>query len=661
MQVFSKTTFKLGLECPNKLYFANDKSFANQKIEDSFLQYLASGGFQVEALARLHYPNGKKIDAASYEYELAATLTKNALTEENTVLFDAAFLVDGFYSRCDIIEKKGNKIRLIEVKAKTFDPKEEYTFKGVRGGLVSTWKPYLFDLAFQKQVIQWAYPDLQVEAYLFMADKTKVATIDGLNQLFRVKEGGKSRKDIVTTVTSLAEIGSSVLTEINMNELIDEILEDKHACYAKLPFSVAVQQFKKNYFEKTYAHAPIAASACKACEFKASQEEKANGLQSGFEYCFKKQLNWQDSDFSQPNILEIWNFKGKILDKLVEEKRLLLYQTTDKDFVVKPVKNKVPEKNKISVTERRLIQAQKARSGDTTVYVEQEGLKEEMKRWTFPLHFIDFETSTVALPFTAGRRPYEQVAFQFSHHTYNEHGIITHASQFISHTPGEFPNFLFARALKAALGNDLGSIFRFASHENSILNAIIKQLRDSNEPDKDELIAFLQTITAPTDNSAELWTAERSMIDLKDIIKDYYYNPYTKGSISIKAVLPAALKVSTFLQKKYTHNLKLIEVSSKNFPETHVWLTQENGEVVNPYKMLPPLFQEWSEIEKEENVFDADSIANGGDALAAYAKLQYQNLTDRERNEIVSGLLKYCELDTLAMVMIYEHLKELTE
>ena len=372
-------------------------------------------------------------------------------------------------------------------------------------------------------------------------------------------------------------------------------------------------------------------------------------------------MNWQDSDFSQPNILEIWNFKGKILDKLVEEKRLLLYQTTDKDFVVKPVKNKVPEKNKISVTERRLIQAQKARSGDTTVYVEQEGLKEEMKRWTFPLHFIDFETSTVALPFTAGRRPYEQVAFQFSHHTYHDNGSITHTSQFISHTPGEFPNFLFARALKAALGNDRGSIFRFASHENSILNAIIKQLRDSNEPDKDELIAFLQTITAPTDNSAELWTAERSMIDLKDIIKDYYYNPYTKGSISIKAVLPAALKVSTFLQKKYTHNLKLIEVSSKNFPETHVWLTQENGEVVNPYKMLPPLFQEWSEIEKEENVFDADSIANGGDALAAYAKLQYQNLTDRERNEIVSGLLKYCELDTLAMVMIYEHLKELTE
>lgn len=32
-------------------------------------------------------------------------------------------------------------------------------------------------------------------------------------------------------------------------------------------------------------------------------------------------------------------------------------------------------------------------------------------------------------------------------------------------------------------------------------------------------------------------------------------------------------------------------------------------------------------------------------------------MTERERTEITQGLLKYCELDTLAMVMIYEHIK----
>jgi len=41
--------------------------------------------------------------------------------------------------------------------------------------------------------------------------------------------------------------------------------------------------------------------------------------------------------------------------------------------------------------------------------------------------------------------------------------------------------------------------------------------------------------------------------------------------------------------------------------------------------------------------------------MIAYAKMQFSEMTEEERNAIVRGLLKYCELDTLAMVMIYEH------
>jgi uncharacterized protein YprB with RNaseH-like and TPR domain len=34
-------------------------------------------------------------------------------------------------------------------------------------------------------------------------------------------------------------------------------------------------------------------------------------------------------------------------------------------------------------------------------------------------------------------------------------------------------------------------------------------------------------------------------------------------------------------------------------------------------------------------------------------------MSEDERESIKKSLLKYCELDTLAMVMIYEHLKTL--
>lgn len=35
-------------------------------------------------------------------------------------------------------------------------------------------------------------------------------------------------------------------------------------------------------------------------------------------------------------------------------------------------------------------------------------------------------------------------------------------------------------------------------------------------------------------------------------------------------------------------------------------------------------------------------------------------MSEDERTKLETGLLKYCELDTLAMVMIYEHLEEIT-
>ena len=47
--------------------------------------------------------------------------------------------------------------------------------------------------------------------------------------------------------------------------------------------------------------------------------------------------------------------------------------------------------------------------------------------------------------------------------------------------------------------------------------------------------------------------------------------------------------------------------------------------------------------------------------LTAYGKLQFEEVSEEERVAIRDGLLRYCELDTLAMVMIYECFRELCE
>ncbi|MDP4835624.1 MAG: hypothetical protein NWS01_00540 [Burkholderiales bacterium] len=47
-------------------------------------------------------------------------------------------------------------------------------------------------------------------------------------------------------------------------------------------------------------------------------------------------------------------------------------------------------------------------------------------------------------------------------------------------------------------------------------------------------------------------------------------------------------------------------------------------------------------------------IAGGGEASMAYGRLQFEALPAETRKSIEDKLLRYCELDTLAMAMIAE-------
>ena len=52
-------------------------------------------------------------------------------------------------------------------------------------------------------------------------------------------------------------------------------------------------------------------------------------------------------------------------------------------------------------------------------------------------------------------------------------------------------------------------------------------------------------------------------------------------------------------------------------------------------------------------------IADGGSAMMAYARMQFKDVTQEEREAVFNALLDYCELDTLVMVMIVEAWKGL--
>src|SRR5690606_20381806 len=153
---------------------------------------------------------------------------------------------------------------------------------------------------------------------------------------------------------------------------------------------------------------------------------------------------------------------------------------------------------------------EKVKNKDTESFIDLVGLSAEMSTFKYPLHMIDFETCMTAIPFNKGMRPYQQIAFQFSHHIIHEDGTVEHADEFINAKPGVFPNFLFVRELRRALSKDNGTIFRYSNHENSVLKEIKNQLEESQEKDKSELIEFIDSITDK---------APRTMIDLCELVR----------------------------------------------------------------------------------------------------------------------------------------------
>ena len=168
------------------------------------------------------------------------------------------------------------------------------------------------------------------------------------------------------------------------------------------------------------------------------------------------------TDFSPGDLIfDLWNNRriGKQLASGIIKLKDL--EAADLGHPDEPVQG-VP----LTTKQRQWLQISKLKTRDPKPWIDAVGLQKEMERWQFPLHFIDFETSRVALPFFKNQSPYHNVAFQFSHHTVDIDGRVEHAHQFMSTNPLVNPNLDFVRSLRAAIGGDQGTIFMYSQHEN---------------------------------------------------------------------------------------------------------------------------------------------------------------------------------------------------
>ena len=191
----TKSRFKLASECPTKLFYTGKaNTYPDQSDENSFLSFLAGGGFQVGELAKLYHPGGVDITETGHEQSLERT--EQLLQQDNIILFEPAIRFENLFIRIDILIKRGNAVELIEVKSKSCRGANPSQFLTKKDQPTATWRPYLEDAAFQKYVLEQAHPELQVTAFLMLADKDSTCPIEGLHQKFRLDMNERGRRSM---------------------------------------------------------------------------------------------------------------------------------------------------------------------------------------------------------------------------------------------------------------------------------------------------------------------------------------------------------------------------------------------------------------------------------------------------------------------------------
>jgi len=640
----TKSRFKTGLECPTKLYYSALPAYVDNRSTDTFMAALAEGGYQVGELAKCYHPEG--IDIETLDTQRAAAQTLKALEAESVTLFEPAIEHENLLIRIDLLVKTGKHFDLYEVKAKSIDPAKPEFMKKNDKGPMGAWEPYLMDVAFQKFVLQSAFPDHTIACHLQLVNKTQVAQTDGLNSKFKIVRQNNGRFFVsVDPTISNADLATPLLASINVDDAVHWI--HTNADFDGRSFHEQIEHLDQIVQKGTREQGPLG-KHCRTCQFSATDQERQDGMLSGYRECWQKVRGWENDDFLKPTVFDIWNLRSA--DKLMAKDKLDLNTITTDDI---PVKSS--DTPGLSTSERQWMQINKKRDNDNAPYLDREGLAAQMNHWTYPLHFIDFETTAPAIPFTRNLRPYETVAFQFSHHLLHEDGTVEHSGQFLETTPGVLPTLEFLRALRNELQHDNGTVFRFHNHENTVLLGLASQLIQNPLTDPvetKELLSFIHSLTQTSGEDARV--GNRNMVDLHQLNLLYFFHPLTSGSNSLKALFPAILQTSTFLQDKYSAPVygSAGGIPSLNFTDKQ-WVVIEQDAVQDPYASLPPLFEGEDQL-SEEHLTDAQKIADGGAAMAAYAHLQQIDMLPNERTAITQGLLRYCELDTLAMVMVVE-------
>ena len=468
---------------------------------------------------------------------------------------------------------------------------------------------------YQKIVVQEKYPLSNVSAFILMPDKIFLSLLDNILTWFK----------LVKTVPKPDTTYQKIEVEfIGNDQNLKDLRNKENQLLALIPVDNIIDKWlpklnakAESYIESIISNKKIHSppiSKCRQCEFKV----QANVEKNGFLECWGE-LALRENPFIL-DLVKLGNInqKDNFINYFVAQGK--------KEVEEGPIDEVIKSYEIYSSTYNPLIKKQEFLLEELLEEIQNSNVK-------YPLHFIDFETSEMALPYHKNMRCCEKVIFQWSCHTIDAPNTKPKYYEWIN-TDILYPNVEFANQLRNCIGSE-GSVMIWSEYQIKQLQSIFNSMLELEDFDL-TLKKWIEGLIIQDQNDPF-----NRMIDMHDWAKEFYFQTERGGYKSIKLVLPAVLK-----SNKSIHVEELLN-------DVDLLKKDSDGNRINPYDILPEISIEYDGQKIKVN--------DGSGPMLAYQDMVYG--LNRDNNEVKNkykqALLDYCRLDTLAMVIIWEHWMQL--
>jgi hypothetical protein len=583
---------------------------------------LAEGGYMFEKLVHVYHP-GEDMYVPKEQHAEACLRSIAKIKAGDCILHEATFAHGNLMARTDMVRVRGSVVDIIEIKSASVEAGPD----GAADNsclLKSEWSSYVVDLAYQVHVAGLALSaagiSKTIRAWFYVPNKAGIAGDQELRGLFSISQPEKGKRpDVVYSGKAKAGDKSSLIAILDATDAVAQIHpEERTVKDATNELSQAMQT--GNWPN------PELSLKCKECDFNVP------GQISGYDQCWGSQARAEHHLFTLGQLGHLEKANPGLVQRIIgaaAPRAPMVTDLQDGDIVGQGSR---------AVAWNRQILA--VRTGKPYVSRDLAENTEALLRCQpqhYPLFFLDYEGTRCALPSATGCRPYGQVAFQWSCHIIEKPGSPIRHAEWLD-TESEDPTIGFLQSLQELLG-ETGTIYHWGNYEVAVTQELVNEIR-SNRPNAS--VVEWADRNWGHGKGKDAVRSQRTL-DLCSISREHFYDPAMKGSHSIKVVLPVAWK----------H-----EQIRKLFPE---YSKDRNGKpAVNPYDALPALTlldREPSGLSQLADLEELDIVKDGTGAMRAYEHIRYGAGASHAavREDVRRQLLRYCQLDTAAMLMVWKY------